>query len=534
MLKTIDEIMYITDGNNPWGQGLGFKPTKYNMKGSGYLEDIDKKIKQLEPFVKRTGKGKELLSELFRIKYGTIKRMKGGTLPKGTFSRVANDINQQLEQLDENEDKEEISELLLQYEKLKEAKKGDKIKFDYSNEDEINNYFDTEIDKVNQDIVSHQQSLLDEEYLIKNLNNIRKHIKSNIEEENESKKMYEEDLEGKARRFYKKKFGERANRQFFEAIRNDSIDNKLEKMINVIDDPSYIMDINNLINKIASKGTSYGIAFEEIFSNPSSNEKKIIKQILNQVLENKKDYDKIIDNNKLFNNPNFVIDLSVEDKNNFVKLLLELKNYMSSQAKIKKWEGEKFKEQIEEYKKEYNNKKIELEEKLKKAIEDNDNENIKINKNKLINLRNLFDTKVNKNGTHLTDNKFSGAYGSTVPIYDSNRKIKKVEDYNFGVKTGKTYKIDNIKTKAIMLNDDSIINYDISKDSNNKLVRKQFIMDNLTGKPRINKFGKTTERIPNLHDFFMESSYPMKKKTIGGKQQIVRVIPPHKVKIIKL
>lgn len=81
MFKTIDEIMYITDGINPLGQGIGFKPTQYNIKGSGYLEDIDTKIKQLEPFVKSTGKGKELLSELFKIKYGTIKRMKG----KGTF-----------------------------------------------------------------------------------------------------------------------------------------------------------------------------------------------------------------------------------------------------------------------------------------------------------------------------------------------------------------------------------------------------------------------------------------------------------------
>ena len=48
--------------------------------GKGYLSDLDNQIKELEPVVKRTGKYKKELSELFRRKYGTIKRMKGGTL----------------------------------------------------------------------------------------------------------------------------------------------------------------------------------------------------------------------------------------------------------------------------------------------------------------------------------------------------------------------------------------------------------------------------------------------------------------------
>jgi len=74
-LKTIDDIMYIVDGIKGNG-GLGYKP--YYMHGGGYLSDIDNKIKELEPVVKSTGKYKKELSELFRIKYGTIKRMKGG------------------------------------------------------------------------------------------------------------------------------------------------------------------------------------------------------------------------------------------------------------------------------------------------------------------------------------------------------------------------------------------------------------------------------------------------------------------------
>ena len=85
MNRSIDEIMYITDGHNPMRTGLiygygglGYKPNIFTISGSGYLENIDRQIKELEPIVKRTGKFKKELSELFRIKYGTIKRMRGG------------------------------------------------------------------------------------------------------------------------------------------------------------------------------------------------------------------------------------------------------------------------------------------------------------------------------------------------------------------------------------------------------------------------------------------------------------------------
>lgn len=49
MFKTIDDIMYITDGNNPFRQGLiygtgglGYKPTLYNMVGGAVSDDIFK------------------------------------------------------------------------------------------------------------------------------------------------------------------------------------------------------------------------------------------------------------------------------------------------------------------------------------------------------------------------------------------------------------------------------------------------------------------------------------------------------------
>ena len=86
MIKTIDELMFINDGHIPYSYlfigrgGLGFEPTEYNIKGSGYLDDIHNEILKLEKIRNKTKKQKERLSELFRIKYGTLKRMKGGTV----------------------------------------------------------------------------------------------------------------------------------------------------------------------------------------------------------------------------------------------------------------------------------------------------------------------------------------------------------------------------------------------------------------------------------------------------------------------
>lgn len=120
MFKTIDDIMYITDGNNPWGYGLGFKPTHYNIKGSGFLEDIDKKIKQLEPFVKSTGKGKKMLSELFRIKYGNIKQMKGGTLTDD-LNIIGLDISE-LEKMNEEDLRNQYDENLILLKEMEDKK----------------------------------------------------------------------------------------------------------------------------------------------------------------------------------------------------------------------------------------------------------------------------------------------------------------------------------------------------------------------------------------------------------------------------
>ncbi len=54
MFKTIDDIMYITDGNNPFRigliygtGGLGYKPTPYNMIGGSLGEEEPEKIKEL-------------------------------------------------------------------------------------------------------------------------------------------------------------------------------------------------------------------------------------------------------------------------------------------------------------------------------------------------------------------------------------------------------------------------------------------------------------------------------------------------------
>ncbi len=86
MIRTIDELMFINDGHIPFSYlfvgkgGLGFEPTEYNIKGSGYLDNIHHKILKLENIQNKTKSQKKRLSELFPIKHGTLKRMKGGMI----------------------------------------------------------------------------------------------------------------------------------------------------------------------------------------------------------------------------------------------------------------------------------------------------------------------------------------------------------------------------------------------------------------------------------------------------------------------
>jgi hypothetical protein len=56
--------------------------------GKGLLDETHRKIKELEPIVKATGKHKRKLANLFKIKYGLMKRMKGGMAKETSEGRT--------------------------------------------------------------------------------------------------------------------------------------------------------------------------------------------------------------------------------------------------------------------------------------------------------------------------------------------------------------------------------------------------------------------------------------------------------------
>jgi len=83
--------------------------------------------------------------------------IKGGTLPKGTFSRVKNELQEQIKNVNEEYDLEnviseevndELSNIMAIYNELKHQKDDkSKIYFDYSNEDEIESYREREYNR---------------------------------------------------------------------------------------------------------------------------------------------------------------------------------------------------------------------------------------------------------------------------------------------------------------------------------------------------------------------------------------------------
>lgn len=131
--------MFITDGINPYGMGLGYKPTKYNMVG--------------------------------------------GTLPKGTFSRVKNELQTQMNELinQDEYDKDELSSLYSIYEKLRELKNDENIHLDYSNTDEISGYMDKQNDNINKI----NQELIEDDEEFKKLNSKIENIKKKINKKDE-------------------------------------------------------------------------------------------------------------------------------------------------------------------------------------------------------------------------------------------------------------------------------------------------------------------------------------------------------------
>lgn len=501
MIKTIDEIMYIVDGNNPFREhlligrgGLGYKPYLPISGGTLSIKVNDKEYK-----------GKDEIIDYFEDKFED--HFDDPEYIKKKFEKIKelnpNEEDYNLNDIkyikEWNKDVDDFKEIVdMTKEKYKESKalkkKVDDFKLTHSPITE-------KIDELGKKL-----SDFNKDYDINNEPERQKNLKKNI----------------------------------FEAIRNNAIDNKLDKMKKDIQSPQYQQVIDKLIDITTNAGSGYGTALENLFENPSTpEEKKIVRDIMSQVAYNYKKSDKITDNNKTFNNPFFVIDLALEDKQALTKMLLELKNQISSQAKVKKWTGVNTLKDINDYELSYNNSKRDFDDKLKEAIKNNDKTKEETLRKILRNFRYYYDTQLNKSGTRLTDNKISGAEGSTVPKYDKDRNLIRIDEYKFDkIDTkGTPKKYNKLSAKSLFLQDNALLKYDISGDSNNKLVKQIYVMDNDKNKPRINRFNnlplKRTILYPS-NDFYMESSYPRELKNISGKNQIVRVIPPHKTKLIKL
>ena len=83
-MKTIKSDTY-----NPLTEhGVDVLKRSNDIYGKGLLEETHRKIKELEPIVKATGKHKRKLANLFKIKYGLMKRMKGGMSFRGADGKL--------------------------------------------------------------------------------------------------------------------------------------------------------------------------------------------------------------------------------------------------------------------------------------------------------------------------------------------------------------------------------------------------------------------------------------------------------------
>jgi hypothetical protein len=83
-MKTIKSDTY-----NPLTEhGVDVLKRSSEIYGKGLLKETHRKIKELEPIVKATGKHKRKLANLFKIKYGLMKRMKGGMAKETSEGRT--------------------------------------------------------------------------------------------------------------------------------------------------------------------------------------------------------------------------------------------------------------------------------------------------------------------------------------------------------------------------------------------------------------------------------------------------------------
>lgn len=313
------------------------------------------------------------------------------------------------------------------------------------------------------------------------------------------------------------------------------IDKDLNDKLIMLDDPTYVNEHTDLINRIITisqnKGMAYGKAFEFFMTSPDMNDKKLRDKIVDDLME-KTDDDKlnnlllnVVDNNDRFNDKYFVYDLSVIDNNNVDKGIIELKNYIETKSTKQPSLRNTINDYIENYAK-YKNGLIN-----KKNNATTLKYKTKI-LNKLTKARLIFDTTMNNHGIDLTDNKISGAYGKTVPKYDINRKIQGINKFDYFQNKIYDNRFENIKdveARLLMVLDDSLIKYNISSDLNNRLVNNQIVQSNEPDKKIIGP--KEREHVEG--SYFMESSYPKFSKDYFGNPIQHRRIPPHKISLLK-
>ena len=120
--------------------------------------------------------------------------------------------------------------------------------------------------------------------------------------------------------------------------REKEIDENLNNLLNDANNNEVLEVVNKITQAIKdisiSDNVPYGTAFETLILKPKTDEdKNIVEQILNFILP-KEEYEKIINNNEVHKDTNFIYDISfvVKDKiteKEITKKILELKNKIS-------------------------------------------------------------------------------------------------------------------------------------------------------------------------------------------------------------
>jgi hypothetical protein len=260
--------------------------------GRGFLENIDRRIKHLEPIVKATGQHKDKLSELFKIKYGTIKRMKGGMVG-GMPYRDINDKNKNIyEYYNENDDTPE----LVNIDDFIDAKDN------FTNDEEYKKVLlqhlkeipELLIDSYIENNTEYENRLIDEFH---KLTNEAKNLNLTKEENRERRKVTKDilDIQQKSVNELKKERTNRNNTNVFYNKVDTLAENSANDVVNKYKNGSDI-EKNEIANKWLGENNQYNqdrIYFESI---PNINDKiDYLKNKIQIYEKGNKTEDKLID-----------------------------------------------------------------------------------------------------------------------------------------------------------------------------------------------------------------------------------------------